>query len=122
MAQKRHRNLFREYLDAAARKRATSGLHPLTHADWAAEFNKRRPSGATPVSESAISRCASNKPGIARRIGMDRRWILAQIGIDFDTYLDWWGKGPVDRIRVHGRGKADAEQDSGIPAVAGEDR
>lgn len=103
----KHRNLFRECLEAHARKRAESGLAPLTHAEWAAYFNANRPAiggkRVSSVAESSISRAASTTAGVARRIGMDRAWILTILSIDYAAYLAAWGGGPAggegDRAR-----------------------
>jgi hypothetical protein len=116
---KRYRNLFREYIDAAARKRAASGLPPITHAEWAREFNtKHKPRGERAVAESSISRYASNTPGIARRIGMDRRWILEALRIDYSIYLDMFGDGPP--VRTQRGSEEGAAADGGTAEMAGE--
>lgn len=115
MAAKRHRNLFRECLDAHARKRAESGLPPLTHGQWADYFNSKRPTiggqRVKKVGESTISRACSTTPGVARRHGPDRAWILKILGIDYAEYIAAWGLGPEGtgddksrrgRVAVHG--------------------
>lgn len=108
---RRHRNLFREYLDVDARTRADAGLAPLTHAQWAEKFNKGRPTiggrRVREVAESSVSRAVSGTVGVARRIGMDRAWILSACGIDYHAYLEAWGDGPAgtDEERKHRRAR-----------------
>lgn len=98
MAKRRHRNLFRESLETHARKRAESGLAPYTHAQWAEHLNDRRPKiggqRVKSVGASTISRAVSSTPGVARRHGVDRAWILKLLGIDYLEYLAAWGAGP----------------------------
>lgn len=98
MAARRHRNLFRERLEAHAREREASGLEPFTHAGWAEYFNEHRPTiGGRRVSEigySTVSRACSTTPGVARRHGPDRAWILTLLGIDYAEYIAAWGRGP----------------------------
>lgn len=135
MAAKRHRNLFRESIDAHARKRSEAGLAPLTHAEWKTYFDGKRPTiggqRVRKVAESSISRALSGTPGVARRIGADRAWILTVLGIDYTTYIAAWGNGPegdaaeIGRRRGNtgARRKAEAgdRTDSGRPAVEGKE-
>lgn len=105
----RHRNLFRERLNDDASERARAGLPARTHAEWAAFFNEQRPANggrrATPVALSSISRALSNTRGIARRIGLDRAWILRLLGVDYVAYIEAWGDGPPGKAVEHRRGK-----------------
>lgn len=98
MANRRHRNLFRECLEAHARGRADAGMAPLTHAEWAEVFNDKRPSIGgklvRKIAESSISRALSRTAGVARRIGMDRAWIFKVLDVDYGEYLAAWGAGP----------------------------
>lgn len=126
---KRHRNLFREYLDAHARQRAESGLAPLTHEEWAEYFNGERPKiggkRVPTVAESSISRAVSGTRGVARRIGIGRRWMLKLLGIDYDEYLSEWGRGPEQKDREDRRrggrlptgGAKSDRTDGGRPAM-----
>lgn len=122
----KHRNLFRECLEAHARGRADSGLAPFTHAAWAEYFNDLRPwkeggQRVAKISESAVSRAASNTPGVRRRMGMDRVWVISALGLDYFHYIAAWEGWRFPRERfgtgILGRGAQSHRADSGSPQV-----
>lgn len=94
MAEKKFRNMFREYLEASARKRKEEGQEPFTQEEWTERLNKMKPAGKKGFKESTLSRWAAITPRVARRVGIENSWVLGLLNIEYSTYLEAWGSGP----------------------------